>query len=121
MKIAGGCNVYQAIDWIINDDTILQPDVLIVCGEIKHLLDFAPVLVVEILSKATALKDRNNKFHIYEKQGVKYYLIINPENEMEEIYELNEGIYQLKPRENKYHFSFEPACAATIDFTNIWN
>lgn len=40
------CNVYQAIDWIINEDTILQPDVLIVCGEIDNRLDFAPDLVV---------------------------------------------------------------------------
>ena len=57
-----GCKVYQSIDWIIKDDTVLQPDVMVVCGNIEHRLNFAPELTVEILSQATALKDRNNKF-----------------------------------------------------------
>lgn len=46
------CKPYQPIDYRVTDDTILQPDMLVVCGEItKKYLDFPPVLVAEILSR----------------------------------------------------------------------
>lgn len=32
--------VYQPIDYIIADDIILQPDLLIVCGDQKEILDY---------------------------------------------------------------------------------
>ena len=72
------CKAYQPLDYKISEDTILQPDVLVVCGEIeKPFLDFTPGLVVEILSPSTALRDRNTKYQFYEQQGVKYYLIVD--------------------------------------------
>ena len=58
LKICPECNVYQPLDYRVSDDTIVQPDMLIVCGAInKNFLDFPPVLVAEILSPSTALKD----------------------------------------------------------------
>jgi Uma2 family endonuclease len=116
------CTVYQPIDYRIADDTILQPDMLVVCGEItKKYLDFAPGLVVEILSPATALKDRHSKYSIYESQGIPYYLIISPDTEEVEVYKLNNGVYSLeqKGKNFSYHFSLGD-CAATIDFKEIW-
>jgi len=69
----------------------LVPDILIVCGEIrKKYLDFPPILVVEILSPATALKDRHTKYELYQQQGVKYYLIADTDKKTIEIYELKE-------------------------------
>jgi Uma2 family endonuclease len=54
------CKVYDFIDIKINEDTVIQPDTLIVCNEItKPFLDFSPTLVVEVLSPSTALKDLN--------------------------------------------------------------
>ncbi len=51
--------VYQPIDYLLEEDTIFQPDMLIVCDEIvKKYLDFLPALVTEILSPGTAAKDR---------------------------------------------------------------
>jgi Uma2 family endonuclease len=49
------CKVYDFIDILINDDTIVQPDAVVVCKEItKPYLDFAASLVVEVLSPSTA-------------------------------------------------------------------
>jgi Uma2 family endonuclease len=60
------CTVYQPIDYKIEEDTVLNPDLLIVCKPItKQFLDFAPEVVVEILSPSTALKDRHTKYEIY--------------------------------------------------------
>ena len=68
------CRAYDPLDYKISNDTILVPDILVVFGEIKKkFLDFAPVLIVEILSPATALRDRHTKYELYQEQGVKYY------------------------------------------------
>ncbi len=74
------CRVYPDMDFKIANDTILEPDILIVCGEIiAKILDFAPSLVVEILSPSTALRDRNTKYQLYEREGVTYYVIVDVE------------------------------------------
>jgi Uma2 family endonuclease len=70
------------MDSRIANDTILEPDRLIVCRETNaKILDFAPVLVVKILSPLTALRDRNTKYQLYQREGVKYYLIVDAEKE----------------------------------------
>jgi Uma2 family endonuclease len=65
--------VSQPVDYLVADDMILQPDILIVCKPIiKKYLDFPPTLVAEVLSPATALKTdipsmpftNHNTFHI---------------------------------------------------------
>lgn len=80
LKKCKKCKVYAPLDWKITEDTILQPDLLIVCDKLeKKFLDFAPALVVEILSPAKASKDRGEKMELYESQQVKYYLIVDPQ------------------------------------------
>ena len=123
LKKCKKCSVYQPIDYKISDETILQPDMLIVCGKIdKSFLDFPPELVVEILSPATALKDRHSKFDIYQNQEIKYYIIISPDKEEAEIYSLEDKSYQLKQtgREFNYTFSIGEECSASVDFKEIW-
>lgn len=115
------CRAYDPLDYKISDDTILVPDILIICGEVKKkYLDFAPALVVEILSPATALRDRNTKYQLYEQQGVNYYLVVDTDKKTIEVYELTEGKYQLRT-DHSYQFSFGDACSITPDFTNIFN
>lgn len=41
------CRVYHPLDYKIADDTILVPDILFICGEVKKkYLDFPPALIV---------------------------------------------------------------------------
>jgi Uma2 family endonuclease len=118
------CSVYQPIDYKISDDTILQPDLMIVCKPIsKVFLDFPPALVVEILSPSTAMKDRNNKFNIYQQQHIPYYLMVDIEKEAVEIYTLNEQQqYQLTSFSPVAPFTFRVTDNCSIDVTlqNIW-
>ncbi|MFL5747408.1 MAG: Uma2 family endonuclease [Niastella sp.] len=122
LRACNKCSAYQPINYLITNDTILQPDFLIVCGEItKKYLDFPPALVVEILSPATALKDRHTKYDIYESQGIKYYIIIMPDKEEAEIFELMDGKYHLKESgKNFVHEFFFPECNTRVDFKEIW-
>ena len=122
LKTCKQCKTYQPIDYRIADDTILQPDMLVVCGNItKKYLDFPPALVAEILSPSTALKDRHSKYSIYEQQGIAYYLILSPETEEIEVYKLLDGVYKLEQKGKIFSYSFSfGSCSANIDFKEIW-
>ncbi len=85
-----------SIDWIISPDTILRPDVTVVCGgpPEKHVED-VPALVVEILSASTRERDLTFKKQIYEQQAVPWYLIIDPDANTLQALRLNDaGEYQ---------------------------
>lgn len=67
------------IDWIVANDTVLRPDVIVIYGPAPetHVLA-TPALVVEILSAATRDRDLTVKRDIYEARGVRWYLIVDP-------------------------------------------
>jgi Uma2 family endonuclease len=59
-------------------ETVVQPDVLVVCdrGKIdEDGIHGAPDFVAEVLSPATAYKDLNDKRMLYERSGVREYWI----------------------------------------------
>lgn len=115
--------VYLPIDWKITEDTIVQPDILVVCKPInKKFLDFAPVLVVEILSPSTASKDRGEKMELYQSQKVKYYLIVDPKFKKIEIYQfVNNQYHSVAINPDQHAFIFEEAdCKLEVDLLNIW-
>jgi len=123
LKKCKHCKAMQPVDYRVADDIIVQPDLLVVCRKIeKAYLDFPPSLVAEILSPATALKDRHTKFQIYESQKISYYVIVSPDAEEVEVYTLQNDAYRLsaKGRDISFSFSFETDCSAGIDFTEIW-
>jgi Uma2 family endonuclease len=115
------CKAYQPMDFILSDDTILVPDILIVCGKItKKFLDFPPILVVEILSPSSELRDRNTKYQLYQEQGVKYYIIVDAEKETIEVFELLNGSYNSLIIDGTYRFQLEDACTIEPDFSAIF-
>jgi Uma2 family endonuclease len=117
------CKAYQAIDYKLSEDTILQPDVSILCNQTrKKYIDFPPALVVEILSPSTMLKDRHTKHNLYQQQGIPYYLMVSPDTEETEIFVLENREYALQQRGNNfnYTFLFTDDCSATIDFSELW-
>ena len=107
----------------IKEDTIVRPDCSVVCKPItKKFLDFPPTLVVEILSPSTALKDRYTKFSIYEKFGIKYYMIVDEEKNEIEIYSLVDSKYLLQPinSDSTFIFNLDDDCHIELLLNNIW-
>lgn len=119
----GKCKAYPPIDWKIKEDTVLQPDMLIVCDKIeKKFLDFPPALVIEILSPSTSVKDRGLKKEIYQSEKIKYYLIIDPQFKKIEIYQLSEGKYEpVAINPENYAFSLLEDCMTEVNFADIWD
>jgi len=86
----------------VSDDkifTVVQPDICIICDESK--LDErgclgAPDLIVEIISLSSAKKDLDDKFKLYQENGVKEYWIVQPNDETVSVFFLENGKYQHK-------------------------
>jgi Uma2 family endonuclease len=117
------CKVLLPVDWQIAEDTVVQPDVLVVCDEniggVK--LEKTPVMIFEVLSPATSRKDRGVKYRLYEEAGVKYYCIVDPETNSAEIYVLQEETYQeAKEFDQGYIFFDLGPCQIQFDFKEIF-
>ena len=81
-------------DVVLSEYDVVQPDVFVVCDEKKITEDNiqgAPDLIIEVLSPATALKDKREKKNLYEKYGVKEYIIVDPAAQYVERFLLEEG------------------------------
>ena len=72
-------------------DTVVQPDVLVVCDQRKigeRGARGAPDLVVEVLSPATAGHDQVKKRRVYERHGVREYWLVHPTDQILTVYRL---------------------------------
>jgi Uma2 family endonuclease len=87
---------YAPTDVVFDDFNVVQPDLLVVCDRSKITeanIQGAPDLIVEILSPATSRKDRREKKALYERSGVREYILVDPANEVVERYALENGKY----------------------------
>lgn len=77
--------------------------------------------MVEILSPATASKDRGEKMELYLSQKVKYYLIVDPQFQKVEVYQfINDGYEPITVNPERYTFILDNGCIAEVCFTDIW-
>ncbi len=117
-KSSCNCEVLYESDWIVNADTVVRPDVMIVCDTPQS--DFVrtpPVLIFEILSPGTKLKDRNLKFTLYKTNGVRYYLMADPERNTIEAFQLQGDVYE--PFAGR-DFELAAACDVALNLDDIW-
>ena len=119
------CTTLLPVDWKIAEDTIVQPDNLVICHEPKNpaYISQAPTIIFEILSKSTARKDEGIKFSLYEAEGVQYYIIVNPDAKVAKVYHLQEGKYiKLKDvSDESISFKLEKCQKSfTFNFAKIW-
>jgi Uma2 family endonuclease len=94
---------------------------MVVCGLFKDYITKAPSLIFEIISPSSAKRDEQLKFELYEKEGVKYYTIVYPNNKIAKVYKLKDGKY-IKEGDffnEKYTFEINN-CNIDFDFDFIW-
>ena len=90
-------------DVVLSDTDVVQPDLLFVSREREHLLSGgenvrgAPDLVVEILSPATAGRDRCYKRALYGRHGVVEYWLVDPTAETVWIHRQRAGVLAVTP------------------------
>lgn len=89
------CDVY------LDEANVVQPDILWISetNENCHLVDGkywhgAPDFVIEILSPGTTKQDRQAKYQLYEKYGVREYWLVDAEEVYIEVYCLRDGRFE---------------------------
>lgn len=122
-KLEGCAHSYALMetDWEIANDTVVRPDVLVICYEPDERITKAPILIFEVISASTAKRDEQLKYELYQKEGVKYYGIIYPEKRIAKVYQLITGHYQKVGDFTDETSEFEICgCKIQFDFNLIW-
>ena len=122
LETCPACRPLLPVDWKLSEDTILQPDNLVVCGEVEgQYLTEPPVLIFEVLSPSTAYKDRAVKFSLYEEQGVPHYVLVDPAETSVVAFELVEGGYRKRTVEQTGDLAFDLGpCRIALDLQRLW-
>lgn len=77
-----------------NDTSLVEPDIFVVCDKSKltgKLVEGAPDLVIEVLSRSTHTRDATIKMRKYWRAGVREYWIVDPFNEEVIVYHFEDG------------------------------
>jgi len=72
----------------LSDDTVVQPDIVVVCDPSKidrRGCNGPPDLIIEIVSPSNSRRDRLLKFNLYSKAKVREYWIVYPEDKFIEV------------------------------------
>jgi len=116
------CLVLFEEDWKISDDTVVKPDVVLICDEPNdEYITKAPEIAIEVISKSTAKRDEVFKFDLYEKEKVPYYIIVYPDDYKAKVFKLENDKYSKQGDFSKQIYSFDKtSCNAQIDFEIIF-
>ena len=116
------CSAVFELDVEFSDDTVVRPDVMVLCYKPKGRVTRTPEIIFEVSSKATSKRDEILKFALYEKEGVKYYNLVYPKSKKVKSYKLIEGKYRKIADFHDEHYLFELSkCSIDFDFEFIWS
>ena len=116
------CKVYPELDWIISEDTVVRPDLIIICKDIEEYLKETPEIVIEVVSKSTAYKDEHIKFEIYEREKVPFYILAYPDIKKVRVFRLINGKFDkyFDGEDGFLEISLKNGCKAKIDIKELF-
>jgi len=77
-----------------SDDTVVQPDITIICDRKKIGPEGgrgAPDFIAEILSPSNTAIEMQRKFQLYREAGVREYWVLDPEHETLHVYDFKDN------------------------------
>jgi Uma2 family endonuclease len=87
------------MDVVLDKNNVVQPDIIFIAKDnsaiIKDVIKGVPDCLIEIISPGYVKYDRVMKYNLYEKFGVKEYWIVDPGNQVVEIFTLESKKYKL--------------------------
>ncbi len=116
------CELLYEIDWKLSDDTVLRPDMVLVCNDDNEkYITKAPKIIIEILSPSSAKKDENVKFNIYEAQQVEYYILLYPNDLVARVYKIKNDRYIKVGDFSNETLAFDDIeCDLRLDFDKVF-
>ena len=90
---------YAPCDVVLSNEDVVQPDIIFVSKENLHIITQdnikgSPDLLIEIISKNSAQRDRIIKKRLYEKYGVHEYWLVDMDKKEREGLTLAGGTYE---------------------------
>lgn len=115
------CEALYEIDWNISTDTVVKPDVIVICYEPEETITKAPTVIFEVISPSTARRDEQLKFELYQREGVQFYALVYPDQKTARVYILKDGQYRKLGDYMNDICSLEVSgCQIEFDFSKIW-
>lgn len=116
------CDVLLDEDWKLDSETILKPDVAVVCHDNNPAyISKTPDLIFEVISPSTARHDEGLKYRIYAEAGVQFYVLVYPEGLLARVFTLQDGQYKKAAECDTENFEFEGInCPVTVDFAKVF-
>ena len=111
------------VDVQLSEHDIVQPDLVIVSKQRRHILTptkikGVPDLIVEILSPSDPDHDRKRKRTLYEHKLVPEYWIVDPEEHSILQLVLVDGVYQEQSHRDAISMTIPPCIS--VDLTKVW-
>lgn len=100
IPVVGGKVFIAPLEVYLDEENIPQPDVMWLAPDsrcvvgAKHLQG-APDLIVEVFSPSTKQRDKDDKFKLYQRHGVREYWMIDPAERTIEVWTWIEGRFSL--------------------------
>ncbi|NPA41673.1 MAG: Uma2 family endonuclease [Aquificae bacterium] len=115
------CVVGIDTDYVIDEHTVVRPDVFMVCGRVEGKILKTPKVIFEVVSESTSERDEGLKFELYEREGVEYYIMVFPNLKKAKAYKLVEGRYRkLKDLVNESLELDLEGCEVSLDFAKVF-
>ncbi len=115
------CHALIETDVYFSSDTVVRPDVLVVCYPLSERIDKAPALIFEVVSSDRSRRDEIPKLQLYAEEGVFYYGLVYPLQRKIKLYRLVDGAYRKVGDFSEESFTFEGLdCALRVDFSRVW-
>jgi Uma2 family endonuclease len=114
------------VDCILDNTTIVQPDIVYVESARRSLMsergiEGVPALAVEIVSPSTTGIDRRRKLQLYERYAVPCYWIVDPAARTIDVHELAHGLYrEAGTLSGTARVSLPPFSDLILDPREIW-
>ena len=115
------CHAIFEMDWQISYESVVRPDSMVICYEPDEKLTKKPEIIFEVISKSTVKRDEILKFDLYQSEGVKYYVLVYPEEKYAKVYQLVDFVYRKMGDFSDESFIFDfDLCKIDFDFSFIW-
>jgi len=115
------CYVLMETDWQISNDTIVRPDVMLVCKELEERVLVTPDLIIEVVSLSSTKRDELIKFELYQREAVPLYILLYPQERRAKIYYNTSNGFKKMGDYSLHEVKLLLAeCSLKLDFSSIW-
>ena len=115
------CFVVFETDYVVDECTVLRPDIALLCDEESDYITKPPKLIIEIVSPSSAKMDEKIKYLIYAEEKVPYYILVYPDFKKAQIFKLVDQAYEKIGNFTNEIFEIKiEGCKASIDFSEVF-